>query len=54
MADSINQNLQFYSLLEPMTRRFNAPGAGHFVRGDDFVQMLSNMDQCLEYMRSHV
>lgn len=54
MADTITQNLQYYSLLEPINRRLNAPGAGHFVRGEDFSQMLSNMDQCLEYMKTHV
>ncbi|TKA70672.1 hypothetical protein B0A49_03479 [Cryomyces minteri] len=36
-----------------MTRKLNAPGAGNFVRGKEFSEMLSNLDRCLEYMQAH-
>ena len=54
LAGDIGENLQYYNYLEPITRRMNAPGAGGFVRGKDFSEMLHTLDRCLEYMRSHV
>ena len=54
LADDIGENLQYYSYLEPITRRLNAPGAGNFVRGREFSDMLARLDECLAYMTSHV
>ncbi|KAL9045711.1 MAG: hypothetical protein Q9206_007244, partial [Seirophora lacunosa] len=54
LADGINHNLKYYSFLEPVTRRLNAPGAGSFVRGEEFSSMLARLDECLEYMAAHV
>lgn len=54
LADDISENLQYYTYLEPMTRRLNAPGAGRLVGGKEFSEMLSNLDACLEYMQAHV
>lgn len=54
MADGIGRNVQYYSYLEPITRRLNAPGAGNFVQGKGFSDMLARLDQCLEYMAAHV
>ena len=54
LADGIADSLQYYSLLEPLTRRLDAPGARHLVRGGDFPQMLANLDRCLEFMQAHV
>lgn len=54
LADEVGQNLRYYSLLDPINRRLNAPGAGHSVRREDFPQMLTNLDQCLDYMKAHV
>lgn len=54
MADNIQDNLEYYNYLDPITRRLNAPGARHFVRGEDFTEMLINLDDCLEYMQKHV
>ena len=54
LAVNINQNLKFYAFLEPVTRRLNAPGAGKFVRSKEFSEMLSRLDDCLEYMTAHV
>jgi conserved oligomeric Golgi complex subunit 3 len=53
LADDMAENLQYYNYLEPITRRLNAPGAGNFVRGKEFSDMLSNLDSCLEYMSAH-
>jgi hypothetical protein len=54
LAGDIAENLQYYSYLEPITRRMNAPGAGGFVRGKEYSEMLHMLDRCLEYMGSHV
>ena len=54
LASDIGQNLQYYSFLEPITRRLNAPGAGTFVRGTEFSDMLARLDECLEYLNEHV
>lgn len=54
LADDIGHNLQYYNYLDPITRRLNAPGVRHFVRGEDFLDMLAQLDECLEYMQAHV
>ena len=54
LANDIDHNLKYYSYLEPVTRRLNAPGAGNFVRSKDFSEMLVRLDECLEYMAHHV
>jgi hypothetical protein len=53
LADAIDENAQYYTFLEPMTRRLNAPGAANLVRGKDFPELLSNLDNCLAYMESN-
>ncbi|KAI9799021.1 MAG: hypothetical protein M1825_004917 [Sarcosagium campestre] len=53
LADDVKDNLQYYNYLEPITRRLNAPGAGNFVRGKVFSDMLSTLDECLKYMEAH-
>ncbi|KAF1843950.1 Sec34-domain-containing protein [Cucurbitaria berberidis CBS 394.84] len=53
LADDMEQNLRYYVYLEPTTKRLNAPGAGKFVRGKEFTDMLANLDSCLEYMQAH-
>lgn len=54
IAQDVGENLQYYNLLEPLTKRLNAPGAGNLVRSYDFPQMLANLDSCLDFMRHHV
>ena len=54
VADDLDRNLKYYNFLGPATRRLNAPGAGTFVRSKEFSEMLSRLDECLEYMTSHV
>lgn len=53
LADDMEQNLRYYLYLEPMTKRLNAPGAANIVRGNEFTDMLANLDSCLEYMQAH-
>ncbi|OCL14825.1 Sec34-domain-containing protein, partial [Glonium stellatum] len=53
LADDMEENLRYYLYLEPITKRLNAPGAGNFVRGKEFTEMLSNLDNCLDYMQGH-
>lgn len=54
LANNIGENLQYYSFLEPITRKLNAPGAGNFVRGKEFSDMLARLDECLDYMGKHM
>ena len=54
LADDLDSNLKYYSYLEPVTRRLNAPGAGNFVRSKEFSGMLARLDECLEYMAAYV
>lgn len=53
LADAIEDNARYYAYLEPMTRRLNAPGAANLVKGKDFPEMLSNLDNCLVYMETY-
>ncbi|KAF2201313.1 Sec34-domain-containing protein [Delitschia confertaspora ATCC 74209] len=53
LSDDIEENLRYYLYLEPITKRLNAPGAGNYVRRKEFSEMLSNLDNCLEYMQAH-
>ena len=54
LADNLEDNLKYYTYLEPVTRRLNAPGAGNFVRSKEFSEMLARLDECIEYMAAHV
>lgn len=54
LADEVGTDLQYYSYLEPLTRRLNAPGAARLVRNDDFVEMLTNLNACIDFMDKHV
>ncbi|EON68894.1 hypothetical protein W97_08152 [Coniosporium apollinis CBS 100218] len=53
LADDIAENLRYYTYLDPITKRLNAPGAGKLVGGKEFSEMLANLDNCLEYMQAH-
>jgi len=54
LADEIGTDLQYYAYLEPLTRRLNAPGAARLVRNEDFLDMLTNLNTCIEFMDEHV
>ncbi|KAL3453774.1 Sec34-like family-domain-containing protein [Aspergillus insuetus] len=53
LVADIEHNLLFYELLDPASRRLNAPGAGNTVRDQDFSDMLRRLDECLDYMETH-
>ncbi|KAK4154397.1 Sec34-like family-domain-containing protein [Chaetomidium leptoderma] len=50
LADSVGTDLQYYLYLDSATRRLNAPGAGRLVEGGSFVEILSTLDSCIEFM----
>ena len=54
LADHLSENLQFYDFLDPASRKLNAPNAGSTVRNKEFSDMLRRLDQCLDYMETHV
>jgi hypothetical protein len=54
LADEIGTELQYYAYLEPLTRRLNNPGATRLIRGDDFLDMLVNLNTCIDFMDRHV
>jgi hypothetical protein len=54
LADEVGTELQYYAYLEPLTRRLNAPGAGRLIRSDDFLDMLLNLNTCIDFMDQHV
>jgi hypothetical protein len=54
LADEVGTDLQYYAYLEPLTRRLNAPGAGRLIRSDDFLDMLTNLNTCIDFMDQHV
>ncbi|KAI9891608.1 MAG: Golgi transport complex subunit 3 [Vezdaea aestivalis] len=53
ISKDLEDNLQFYSYLEPISRRLNAPNAGNTVRSREFSEMLATLDHCLRYVHSH-
>ncbi|OBT83578.1 hypothetical protein VE02_06952 [Pseudogymnoascus sp. 03VT05] len=53
LADEVGTDLQYYSYLEPITRRLNAPGASTMIGDESFVEILSNLDACIVFMRQH-
>ena len=54
LAHDIEENLQFYNHLEPIGRRLNAPRAGNSVGSEAFSAMLARLDDCIQYMNTHV
>ena len=54
LADEIGTDLQYYAYLEPLTRRLNTPGSGRLVQNDDFLDMLRNLNTCIDFMDQHV
>ena len=54
LSADIGDNLKYYSFLEPVTRRLNAPTVGAMVKTQEFSDLLTRLDESLEYMSSHV
>lgn len=53
LANEIGTDLQYYAYLEPLTRRLNTPGSGRLVQNDDFLDMLRNLNTCIDFMDQH-
>lgn len=54
LYEDVGSGLQYYAYLEPITRRLNAPGASSVIGDDGFVEMLTNLDACIDFMIKHV
>lgn len=54
LSEGVEDGLQYYNYLEPITRRLNAPGAGRLVGDEVFNEMLANLNSALRYMEDHV
>jgi hypothetical protein len=54
LSEEVGTGLQYYAYLEPITRRLNAPGASSVIGDDGFVEMLTNLDACIDFMIKHV
>lgn len=54
LADEVGVDLQYYAYLEPLTRRLNAPGSGRIFKSDEFLDMLINLNTCIDFMDQHV
>ncbi|ODQ64912.1 Sec34-domain-containing protein [Nadsonia fulvescens var. elongata DSM 6958] len=48
LSDEISHNLEYFNRLETITNKLNTPGA-EFVCQDSFKDLLSELDECLEY-----
>jgi hypothetical protein len=53
LADEVGHDLGYYTYLEPTTRRLNAPGAATSISDDSYVEIMQNLDSCIEFMRTH-
>src|SRR5450432_2476812 len=50
LSNEVADGLQYYAYLEPITRRLNAPGASSVIGDEGFVEMMTNLDACIEFM----
>lgn len=54
LADDVGTDLYFYTYLDNVTRRLNAPGAGRLVEDAVFGEVLDNLNSCIDFMTKHV
>jgi ABC-type transporter Mla subunit MlaD len=54
LADEVGTDLHYYAYLDGVTRRLNAPGASRLVDHENFGEILTNLDACIEFMSNHV
>ncbi|KAK1829389.1 oligomeric Golgi complex subunit 3 [Podospora conica] len=50
LVDEVGTDLYYYSYLDNVTRRLNAPGAGRLVDDDAFGEVLENLEACIAFM----
>ncbi|KAI1171629.1 Sec34-like family protein [Nemania sp. FL0916] len=53
LADDVGTDLHYYAYLDGVTRRLNAPGASRLVNHENFGEILTNLDACIEFMIKH-
>ncbi|KAI0533974.1 Sec34-like family protein [Xylaria digitata] len=53
LADEVGTDLHYYAYLDGVTRRLNAPGASRLVDHENFGEILTNLDACIEFMIQH-
>ncbi|KAL2023704.1 hypothetical protein VTK56DRAFT_1418 [Thermocarpiscus australiensis] len=53
LADAVGTDLHYYTYLDSVTRRLNAPGASRLVDGSGFADILSSLDSCITFMAEH-
>lgn len=54
LADEVGTDLHYYAYLDGVNRRLNAPGASRLVNHENFGEILTNLDACIEFMTKHV
>lgn len=54
LADEVGTDLHYYAYLDGVTRRLNAPGASRLVDHENFGEVLTNLDACINFMTAHV
>ncbi|KAL1884123.1 hypothetical protein VTK73DRAFT_6792 [Phialemonium thermophilum] len=50
LVDEVGSDLHYYTYLDNVSRRLNAPGASRLVDDDVFSEILSNLDSCIHFM----
>ncbi|KAH7029038.1 Sec34-like family-domain-containing protein [Microdochium trichocladiopsis] len=53
LADEVGTDLHYYAYLDGVTRRLNAPGASRLVDHENFGEILTNLDACINFMAVH-
>ncbi|KAK6216460.1 hypothetical protein LQW54_003465 [Pestalotiopsis sp. IQ-011] len=53
LADEVGTDLHYYAYLDGVTRRLNAPGASRLVDHENFAEILTNTDACIQFMAKH-
>ncbi|KAI2616938.1 Sec34-like family protein [Hypomontagnella submonticulosa] len=53
LADDVGTDLHYYAYLDGVTRRLNAPGASRLVNHENFGEILTNLDACIDFMVKH-
>jgi len=54
LADEVGTDLYYYTYLDNVNRRLNAPGAARLVDDDSFGEILSNLESCIAFMSKNV
>ncbi|KAI8330814.1 Sec34-like family-domain-containing protein [Choanephora cucurbitarum] len=52
LADGLASQLEYFNRLEPIAKLFNSPG-DDICLNPEFIPMLEQLDQCLDYMEQH-